>query len=74
MPPKPLRRRRSHCCPRRTTASDGKAAVNLTRQCALAFLQPLLDAVGLAHSDLEKRRPFSLTVRFHFNVTGTDAT
>ena len=60
--------------PSRTTASDEKAAVNLTRQCALVFLQPLLDAVGLADSDLGKRRPFSLTVRFHFNVTGTDAT
>ena len=74
MPPKPLGGRRSQDCASRTAVSDGKAAVNLTRQCALAFLQPLLHAVGLADSDLEKRRPFSLTVRFHFNVTGTDAT
>lgn len=51
-----------------------KPRLRLTRQCALAFLQPLLDAVGLTDSDLEKRRPFCLTVRFHFNVIGTDAT
>jgi len=74
MPHKPVRRRSSHGCPSRTTASDGKAAVNLTRQCALAFLQPPLDAAGLADSDLEKRRPFQSHRPLHFNVTGTDAT